>query len=68
MSDITRWSASELASALASTELSSVEATQAHLDRIDATDHLVGSFLARAEDALATARGVDKKRAAGEKL
>jgi aspartyl-tRNA(Asn)/glutamyl-tRNA(Gln) amidotransferase subunit A len=68
VSDITRWSAGELAGALASGQLSSVEATQAHLDRIDATDKILGSFLARSDGALAQAEAVDRKRAAGENL
>ena len=68
MSDITRWSAGEIAGALASSQISSVEATQAHLDRIDATDGVLGSFLARSDRALASAAEVDKKRAGGEKL
>jgi aspartyl-tRNA(Asn)/glutamyl-tRNA(Gln) amidotransferase subunit A len=68
VSDITRWSAGELAGALASGQLSCVEATQSHLDRIDATDKILGSFLARSDRALAQAEAVDKKRAAGENL
>ena len=68
MSDITRWGAGELAAALAAGDLSSVEATQAHLDRIDATDGTLGSFLARSDSALARAAEVDQRRAAGAKL
>jgi len=68
-SDITRLSASDLASALASKSVSSVEATQAHLDRIAAVDGDVHAFLhVSSEEALATAADVDAKRAAGEEL
>jgi aspartyl-tRNA(Asn)/glutamyl-tRNA(Gln) amidotransferase subunit A len=45
-----------------------VEATKAHIDRIDATDGALGSFLARAENAVDFAKTIDKKRAAGEEL
>src|SRR5690606_22543867 len=61
--------AAELADALAGGEVSSVEVTRAHLDRIAAVDHAVHAFLhVSAEDALATARQVDARRAAGEEL
>ncbi|MFI6424175.1 Asp-tRNA(Asn)/Glu-tRNA(Gln) amidotransferase subunit GatA [Promicromonospora sp. NPDC050880] len=67
--DITRLSASALASALAGKEVSSVEATQAHLDRIAAVDGDLHAFLhVSAEEALATAADVDTRRAAGEEL
>ncbi|MFI9489944.1 Asp-tRNA(Asn)/Glu-tRNA(Gln) amidotransferase subunit GatA [Promicromonospora sp. NPDC052451] len=67
--DITRLSASALASALAGKEVSSVEATQAHLDRIAAVDGDLHAFLhVSAEEALATATDVDTRRAAGEEL
>ncbi|WP_159798721.1 Asp-tRNA(Asn)/Glu-tRNA(Gln) amidotransferase subunit GatA [Puerhibacterium puerhi] len=69
MTDVTRLSAAELADALAAGEVSSVEATQAHLDRIAAVDGDVHAFLhVSADDALATARDVDARRAAGEQL
>lgn len=68
MSDLTRWSASALAAGLASGEISSVEATAAHLERIEATEPVLGAFLARADNALAQAAAVDKKRQAGEAL
>ncbi len=49
--------------------MSSVEATQAHLDRIEAVDGAVHAFLhVSAEQALDTARDVDARRAAGEDL
>ncbi|SDO67974.1 aspartyl/glutamyl-tRNA(Asn/Gln) amidotransferase subunit A [Pedococcus dokdonensis] len=67
--DITRSSAAELAHALDSRELSSVEVVQAHLDRIAAVDADVHAFLhVDGEGALAAARSVDERRAAGEEL
>ncbi|KQX69623.1 Asp-tRNA(Asn)/Glu-tRNA(Gln) amidotransferase subunit GatA [Angustibacter sp. Root456] len=66
-SDLTRRSAAELAQALQSGEVSAVEVTQAHLDRIRAVDGAVHAFLHVAdEQALAAARAVDERRAAGE--
>jgi aspartyl-tRNA(Asn)/glutamyl-tRNA(Gln) amidotransferase subunit A len=68
-SDLTRATAAELADALASKTVSSVEVTQAHLDRIEAVDGQVHAFLhVDAEGALATARDVDARRASGEEL
>ncbi len=67
MSDLTRFSASQLAAALAAGETSSVEATQAHLDRIAAVDGSVHAFLhVDTEGALAQAAEADRRRAAGE--
>ncbi|MDF2094032.1 Asp-tRNA(Asn)/Glu-tRNA(Gln) amidotransferase subunit GatA [Knoellia sp. 3-2P3] len=67
--DITRSSAAEIADALARREVSSVEVTQAHLDRIAAVDGDIHAFLhVDAEGALAAARDVDQRRAAGEEL
>jgi len=67
--DITRLSASDLASALSNKDVSSVEATRAHLDRIAAVDGDLHAFLhVSSEEALATAAEVDAKRAAGEEL
>ncbi|MFD2793059.1 Asp-tRNA(Asn)/Glu-tRNA(Gln) amidotransferase subunit GatA [Promicromonospora vindobonensis] len=67
--DITRLSASDLASALARKDISSVEATQANLDRIAAVDGDLHAFLhVSSDEALATAAEVDAKRAAGEEL
>ncbi|HWJ84135.1 MAG TPA: Asp-tRNA(Asn)/Glu-tRNA(Gln) amidotransferase subunit GatA, partial [Cellulomonas sp.] len=69
MSDVTRLSAAALADALASGEVSSVDATQAHLDRIAAVDDAVHAFLhVSSGEALATAADVDARRAAGEEL
>ena len=66
--ELTRLSASELAGRLSSGEVSSVEATQAHLDRISAVDGDVNAFLHVSTDALANAARIDERRAAGESL
>ena len=82
MSEIFKLSAAELAEKMAAGEVSSVEATQAHLDRIAATDGEaleagnraagksgLNAFLhVNTEEALAEARSVDEARAAGEQL
>jgi aspartyl-tRNA(Asn)/glutamyl-tRNA(Gln) amidotransferase subunit A len=60
--------AAELAGRLAAGEVSSVEVTQAHLDRIAAVDEQVHAFLHLNEKALETAASVDARRKAGEKL
>jgi aspartyl-tRNA(Asn)/glutamyl-tRNA(Gln) amidotransferase subunit A len=60
--------AADLASKLASGEVSSVEATQAHLDRIAAVDGDVHAFLHVSDHALEVAADVDRRRAAGEQL
>src|SRR5262244_1509537 len=58
-----------MAAAVAGGEISAVELTKAHLDRIDETDIGVRAFLHVAADgALAAARSVDDRRAAGEPL
>ncbi|MDR6864221.1 Asp-tRNA(Asn)/Glu-tRNA(Gln) amidotransferase subunit GatA [Phycicoccus sp. 3266] len=65
--DLTRASAAELADGLARKEISSVELVQAQLDRIAAVDGAVHAFLhVDAEGALASAREVDDRRAAGD--
>jgi aspartyl-tRNA(Asn)/glutamyl-tRNA(Gln) amidotransferase subunit A len=78
--DLTRRTAAELASALATGEVCAVEVTQAHLDRIAAVDGArdgrgvavgagVHAFLhVDAAGALAQAAAVDAARAAGEPL
>ncbi|WP_223690290.1 Asp-tRNA(Asn)/Glu-tRNA(Gln) amidotransferase subunit GatA [Leifsonia poae] len=69
MTDLTRLSAAALAERLAAGEVSSVELTRAHLDRIQAVDADVHAFLHVAgEKALATAAAIDTRRVAGEKL
>lgn len=66
MNDIIRLSASELAEKLASGDLTSVAVTQAHLDRIDAVDSSLHSFLkVDHEGALAQAQAADAARQAG---
>jgi len=61
--------ASEMASALAAKEISSVELTKQHLDRIASVDGKIHAFLHIDSDgALAQADAIDKKRASGEKL
>jgi aspartyl-tRNA(Asn)/glutamyl-tRNA(Gln) amidotransferase subunit A len=65
---VIRESAAAQAAALASGEVSSVELTQAHLDRIASVDGDVHAFLHVSEDALATAASIDARRAAGESL
>ncbi len=66
--DLTRLDASELASKIHSREVSSVEVTQAHLDRIAKVDGELHAFLHVAgEQALVAAREVDSAIAAGEK-
>ncbi len=67
--DITRASAAELAHALSTGEVSSVEVTQAHLDRTAAIDGGIHAYLhVDAEGALATAADIDRRRAAGHEL
>jgi len=62
-------SAADLAARLAAGEISSVEVTQAHLDRTSAVDGAVHSYLhVDFDGALATAREIDTRRAAGEQL
>ncbi|GIG55222.1 glutamyl-tRNA(Gln) amidotransferase subunit A [Demequina activiva] len=72
MSDIVDWTratAAQMAAALQAGEITSVELTQAHLDRIAAVDTDVHAFLhVDTDGALATAREVDAARAAGESL
>lgn len=68
MTDITRLSAADLAEKLAAREISSVEATQAHLDRIAAVDGDVHAFLHVSDRALDVAADVDRRRAAREEL
>ncbi|PWU58926.1 Asp-tRNA(Asn)/Glu-tRNA(Gln) amidotransferase GatCAB subunit A [Micromonospora globispora] len=69
MTDLTRLTAAEVADLVASGGTSAVEVTQAHLDRIAAVDDRVNAFLhVDTEGALAAARAVDERRAAGEEL
>ncbi|MET8837986.1 Asp-tRNA(Asn)/Glu-tRNA(Gln) amidotransferase subunit GatA [Micromonospora sp. NPDC004540] len=69
MSDLTKLTAAEIAGLVATGETSAVEVTQAHLDRIAAVDERVHAFLhVDTEGALAAARSVDERRAAGAEL
>jgi aspartyl-tRNA(Asn)/glutamyl-tRNA(Gln) amidotransferase subunit A len=66
LSDLTRRTAAELADALVTGETTSVELTEAHLDRIAAVDGDVHAFLhVDSDGALAAARASDERRAAG---
>ena len=61
--------AAQMAEALANGETTSVELTQAHLDRVAEVDGQVKAFLhVDTEGALAQAKDVDARRAKGEKL
>ena len=67
--ELTRMTAAQLASAIAAGEVSATEVTRAHLDRIAAVDGQVHAFLhVPSELALAAARTVDDRRAAGQPL
>jgi aspartyl-tRNA(Asn)/glutamyl-tRNA(Gln) amidotransferase subunit A len=67
--DLIRQQASVLADAIARGDVSAEEVTAAHLARIGDVDDRVHAFLeVTGEAALATAREVDAKRAAGERL
>jgi aspartyl-tRNA(Asn)/glutamyl-tRNA(Gln) amidotransferase subunit A len=68
VSELIRLAAADLAAKLASGEVSSVEATQAHLDRIAAVDADIHAFLHVSDHALDIAADIDRRRAAGEEL
>jgi aspartyl-tRNA(Asn)/glutamyl-tRNA(Gln) amidotransferase subunit A len=68
MADLTRLTAAELSQGLQAREISSVEVTKAHLDRIAAVDGDIRAFLHVSSAALATAADVDTRRGDGEKL
>ncbi|MET4051404.1 aspartyl-tRNA(Asn)/glutamyl-tRNA(Gln) amidotransferase subunit A [Frigoribacterium sp. PvP054] len=61
-------SAADLSTRLAAGDVSSVDVTRAHLDRIEAVDGDVHAFLHVSAAALDTAADVDRRRAAGEPL
>ncbi len=68
-SELTRLTAAETAAAVAAGEVSAVQTTRAHLDRIAAIDEQVHAFLhVDTDGALAAAEAVDARRAAGEPL
>ena len=67
--ELTRMTAADLSAAMRGGQVSAVEVTEAHLARIDAVDGKVHAFLHIAADsALAQARQVDARRAAGAEL
>jgi aspartyl-tRNA(Asn)/glutamyl-tRNA(Gln) amidotransferase subunit A len=67
--DLTRLDVSALTGLLSSGEVSSVDLTRAHLDRITADDPTLGSYLhVDAEAALAAAAAVDEARSGGAEL
>ena len=69
MTELIKQTAAETAAAIAAGEVSAVEVAEAHLDRIAKVDDRINAFLhVDTEGALAAARAVDAKRAAGEKL
>ncbi|MGR0158350.1 Asp-tRNA(Asn)/Glu-tRNA(Gln) amidotransferase subunit GatA [Paenarthrobacter nitroguajacolicus] len=64
--ELIRHSAADLAAKLVAREVTAVEVTQAHLDRIADVDGQVNAFLhVNSEEALAVAADVDAARAAG---
>jgi aspartyl-tRNA(Asn)/glutamyl-tRNA(Gln) amidotransferase subunit A len=66
---IIRTSAQGLVEEMAQGNLTSVEITQAHLDRIAEVDGEINAYLqTTGEDALATAAEVDRRRSRGEEL
>ncbi|NDK31410.1 Asp-tRNA(Asn)/Glu-tRNA(Gln) amidotransferase subunit GatA [Nesterenkonia haasae] len=63
---LVRLTAAEMAAKLRAGDITSVELTQAHLDRIAAVDDTINAFLhVAADEALETAAAVDTTRAAG---
>lgn len=68
MSDLIRLSAADQADLLETKSISSVELTQAHLDRIVETDGDLGAFLHISDNALIIAAEVDAARANGIEL
>lgn len=69
MNEILKLTVSELSEKLMSRELSSVELTQAYLDRIDKTEETIGAYITICgETALKSAAEIDKRIADGETL
>jgi len=67
VSELIRLTAAELAGRIRAREVSSVEVTRAHLDRIEAVDHEVHAFLhVDTDGALAAAEAVDDGLARGD--
>jgi aspartyl-tRNA(Asn)/glutamyl-tRNA(Gln) amidotransferase subunit A len=68
-SDVIAMTAAEIAAAIAAGETSAVDVAEAHFERIAAVDDAVHAFLYLDIDgAMAAARAVDQRRAAGETL
>ncbi|MGH8861848.1 MAG: amidase, partial [Jatrophihabitantaceae bacterium] len=69
MTDLTRLGAADIAAAVSSGEVSSLEVTEAHLERIAQVDGRVHAFLhVDTEGAMHAAREVDARRSAGGDL
>ncbi|WP_299021837.1 Asp-tRNA(Asn)/Glu-tRNA(Gln) amidotransferase subunit GatA [uncultured Dietzia sp.] len=69
MTELTTATAADLAARIAAREVSSEEVTRAHLERIAEVDGEINAFLhVGADEALAAARAVDARLAAGEEL
>src|SRR5690606_2191589 len=67
--DLTHLTAAQMADGLAAGDFTSVELTQAHLDRISRLNPVLNAFLqVDIDGALATAADTDSRRAAGEEL
>ncbi len=67
--DLTQLTAAQMTDGLAAGDFTSVQLTQAHLERIEALNPVLNAFLqVDAEGALATAVDVDARRAAGDQL
>lgn len=67
--EIYQMTAHELSDKLKAKEISSVEATRAVLDRVDAVEEKVGGYVTvLREEAIKAAEEIDKKRQAGEAL
>ena len=65
--DYTTWTAADLAEKIHAREISSVEVTEAHLNRISEIDGDINAFLhVGADEAIAAATSVDEALAAGE--
>jgi aspartyl-tRNA(Asn)/glutamyl-tRNA(Gln) amidotransferase subunit A len=69
MDELITMTAAQMSAAMVASEVSAAEVTAAHLDRIGSVDDRVRAFLHVAgDDALAQAREIDRRRAAGEPL
>lgn len=68
MTELTRLSVTEMVAQLAGRKISSEELVKAHLERIDQTEELIGSFLALSDFALRNARESDARRQSANEL